>query len=103
MKIIDTQEKLLSALSKQRLNPPHVINTSGYGDLGFECGCGSIHSVNGYDVERIATALPVKAIYRCSTHYTFIHIKGIFRQKCISEWSASSSLFKDVIDELGLS
>lgn len=102
MNILDNKEALLNAFTKQRLNPPDTIDTLGYGPLGFECGCGRMHGLNDFDVERVASALPVKAIYRCSSHITFVHIKGIFKQKCITEWSASIELFDEVAADLGL-
>ena len=102
MNILKTEEQLIEKFSSQRLNPPNTIDTKGYRDLAFECGCGKFHGVNDFDVERLASALPVKAIYRCSSHITFIHIKGLFRQKCITEWSATTELFGKVAKTLGM-
>ena len=100
MKIITTETELAAAMAEQRLNPPDTIDTRGYGNLGFECGCGETHGVNDFDVQRVASALPVKAIYRCSSNTTKIHIKGIFRQKCLTVWSCENSLFDKFTAEL---
>ena len=41
--------------------------------------------VNGFDVDQIASYRPVKILFKCSTHYTKVRIKGIFSRSSISE------------------
>ena len=82
--------------------PPSVMSTAGYGNLGFDCGCGEIHGVNGYDVQQIASFRPVKILFKCKTHYTKVRIKGIFKQTCVSEWTCENSLLSKITKDKGL-
>ena len=93
MKIINTEEELSQILLADPPMPPGVINTSGYGNLGFDCGCGKTHGVNDSSIKQIANYRPVKVLFKCNTHYTKVRIKGIFSQTCVPEatWSIKLS------------
>ena len=87
MRTIESKYEFLAAMAEQNAMPASVMSTGGYGNLGFDCGCGEMHAVNGYDVEQIASFRPVKILFKCKSHYTKVRIKGIFKQTCISEWT----------------
>ena len=48
MKVIKTVKELMSAFTEDTPMPASVMKTEGYTNLGFECGCGQWHEVNGY-------------------------------------------------------
>lgn len=102
MKVIKTVDELMSAFTEDTLMPAGVMKTEGYGSLGFECGCGEFHGVNAYDVQQIASFRPVKILFKCSTHYTKVRIKGIFSQTCISEWTCENSIAADYVEKNNL-
>ena len=102
MKVIKTVKELMSAFTEDTPMPAGVMKTGGYGNLGFECGCGQWHEVNGYDVDQIASYRPVKFLFKCSTHYTKVRIKGIFSQSCISEWTCENLIAADFVKKNGL-
>ena len=87
MRTIESKYEFLAAMAEQNAMPASVMSTGGYSNLGFDCGCGEMHAVNGYDVEQIASFRPVKILFKCKSHYTKVRIKGIFKQTCISEWA----------------
>ena len=85
MKIIKTEDELTELLMDDPPMPAGVINTTGYKNLGFDCGCGETHGVNDPDIQQIANYKPVKVLFKCTSHYTKVRIKGIFSQTCVSE------------------
>lgn len=85
MKKIKTEKELSQILLDDLPMSPGVINTSGYGNLGFDCGCGKTHGVNDPNIKQIANYRPVKVLFKCNSHYTKVRIKGIFSQTCVSE------------------
>ena len=87
----------MTAFTEDTHMPAGVMKTEGYGNLGFECGCGELHAVNGYNVQQIASFRPIKILFKCSTHYTKVRIKGIFSQTCISEWTCKNSIASDFV------
>ena len=46
MKEIKTEKELTEMMMQDPPMPPSVMDTTGYGSLGFECGCGKFHGVN---------------------------------------------------------
>ena len=94
MKILKTKEDFLSVIEIDRPIPASNISTEGYRNLGFECGCGKFHGVNDSHILKTATFFPVKVLFKCETHFTKVHIKGILFQTCISEWTCENSLFE---------
>lgn len=95
MRIINTAEEMLEAFMEDTPMPANVFKTGGYGALEFECGCGQSHGVNSYNVQQIAAFRPIKILFKCSSHYTKVRIKGIFSQTCISEWTCKNSIAAD--------
>ena len=102
MKEIKTEKELNKVLFEDAPMPPSVMDTTGYGNLGYECGCGGFHGVNDPTIQQIASYRPVKIMFKCDTHYTKVRIKGIFKQTCISEWTCKNSLFDKIIKKRGL-
>jgi len=96
MKMLKSYEELASELHKENLLLPDKIQTKGYGQLRFDCGCGQSHGVNDQDVQVVGTYLPVKIIFKCPRSYTKVQIKGLFKQKCLSLWAVPA----DVVDDL---
>ena len=97
MRIINTADEMMKAFQEDTPMPAGVMKTEGYRNLGFECGCGQWHGVNAHDVQQIASFRPVKILFKCSTHYTKVQIKGIFSQSCISEWTCKNSIAADFV------
>ena len=95
MRTIESKYEFLAAMAEQNAMPASVMSTGGYGNLGFDCGCGEMHAVNGYDVEQIVSFRPVKILFKCKSHYTKVRIKGIFKQTCISEWACKIPIAED--------
>ena len=95
MRTIESKYEFLAAMAEQNAMPASVMSTGGYGNLGFDCGCGEMHAVNGYDGEQIASFRPVKILFKCKSHYTKVRIKGIFKQTCISEWACKIPIAED--------
>lgn len=102
MKVIKTVDELMSAFTKDTPMSAGVMKTEGYRNLGFECGCGEFHGVNSYDVQQVVSFRPVKILFKCSTHYTKVRIKGIFSQTCISEWTCENSIGADFVKKYNL-
>ena len=40
MKEIKNEKELMEAMQEDAPMPPSVMSTGGYGNLGFDCGCG---------------------------------------------------------------
>ena len=102
MKIIKTQEDLSKEMLEDNPMPPGVINTSGYSNLSFDCGCGNTHGVNDPSIQQIANYKPVKVLFKCGTHYTKVRIKGIFSQTCVSEATWEISLTSKIVKDNNL-
>ena len=102
MKVIKTEDELTGVMMEDSPMPPGVINTSGYSNLGFDCGCGSTHGVNDPSIKQIANYKPVKVLFKCSTHYTKVRIKGIFFQTCVSEATWAISLTDKIVKDRDL-
>ena len=102
MREIKTEKELTKLMMEDPPMPPSVMNTEGYGNLGFECGCGDFHGVNDPRIQQIASYRPVKIMFKCETHYTKVRIKGIFKQTCISEWTCKNSLLSKIVKKRGL-
>ena len=102
MRIIKTEEEYMLAMQEQPPMPASVMKTGGYFDLAFECGCGQMHGVNDPTIQQIASFKPVKILFKCSTHYTKVRIKGIFKQTCVSEWTCKNSLLSKITKDKGL-
>ena len=102
MRVIKTEKELTEMLMQDLPMPPSVMDTTGYGNLGFECGCGKFHGVNASGIQQIASYRPVKIMFKCDTHYTKVRIKGIFKQTCISEWTCKNSLLARIVKDKGL-
>jgi hypothetical protein len=100
MKQLSNHEEFILELHKERVISPEKIKTKGYGQLQFECGCGEFHGVNDYEVEIVATYMPVKILFKCSSNYTKVHIKGFFKQKCLSLWTIKTDLVQDLKKDL---
>ena len=100
--IIKTESALSAAFKQDPLMPPHVILTEGYGNLGYDCGCGKAHGVNDPSIKKIACARPVKVLLKCKSFYTMVRIKGIFSQTAISEWACPIKLVDNVVTKRGL-
>ena len=102
MRDIINEKELTKLMMEDPPMPPSVMNTTGYGNLGFECGCGDFHGVNDPWIQQIASYRPVKIMFKCETHYTKVRIKGIFKQTCISEWTCKNSLLSKIVKKRGL-
>ena len=102
MREIKTEKELTKLMMEDPPMPPSVMNTTGYGNLGFECGCGDFHEVNDPWIQQIASYRPVKIMFKCETHYTKVRIKEIFKQTCISEWTCKNSLLSKIVKKRGL-
>ena len=102
MKVIKTEDELTGVMMEDSPMPPGVIKTSGYSNLGFDCGCGSTHGVNDPSIKQIANYKPVKVLFKCSTHYTKVRIKGIFSQTCVSEATWEISLTSKIVKDNNL-
>lgn len=100
--MLKNKEECLEAIQEDAAMPASVMSTGGYGNLGFECGCGIMHGVNGSDVRQVLSFRPVKILFRCDTHYTKVRIKGIFSQTCVSEWSVKNVLFDKILKNFDL-
>jgi len=99
MKILKTKKDFLNVIELDRPMPASIMKTAGYGNLGFECGCGAFHGVNDPNIRQTAAFFPVKILFKCETHFTKVHIKGIFSQTCVSEWTCENSLFEKWFSE----
>tara|TARA_B100000427_G_scaffold257664_1_gene221481 strand:- start:86 stop:394 length:309 start_codon:yes stop_codon:yes gene_type:complete len=102
MKEIKTEKELTEMMMQDPPMPPSVMDTTGYGNLGFECGCGKFHGVNEPGIQQISSFRPVKILFKCDTHYTKVRIKGIFKQTCISEWTCKNTLLAKIVKSKGL-
>ena len=102
MKVVKTVKELMTAFTEDTPMPASVMKTEGYHNLGFECGCGKWHEVNDHDVQQIASFRPVKILFKCSTNYTKVRIKGFFSQTCISEWTCKNSIAGDFVKKHNL-
>ena len=102
VKLIKSEMALEMVLSSEKPLPPNVMSTKGYGNLGYECGCGQFHGVNSSFIEVVACFKPVAFLFKCETYYTKVEIKGFFKQKCFSIYSYKISLLNKVLENLKL-
>lgn len=102
MRKIKTETELEEVMMEDTPMPAGVINTGGYRNLGFECGCGIEHGVNDPNITQIANYRPVKVLFKCSTHYTKVRIKGFFKQTCVSEVTWPITLTDKIVKDRGL-
>lgn len=101
MVILENDTDVNLVLSKIKLQSPTAIKTEGYGNLYYQCGCGNDHNVNDEKVLKFAAAPIVKLVMLCPKNfYTFIKIKGFFKQTCISEWTCKKKIFEQAIFNL---
>lgn len=81
-------------LHEKKIGPISAFNLAGYGNLYFECGCGTKHLVN-HGAVAIMAAHPVSVLFRCiNGFYSMVRIKGLFSQKAITEWYCEASLLE---------
>jgi hypothetical protein len=98
MKILKTDNEVNLELAKIKLQSPTALKIKGYGDLYYDCGCGESHNINDDEILKFAAAPIIKLVLLCpKKFYTFINIKGFFKQTCITEWSASKNVFEKAI------
>lgn len=101
MKILRTDHEANLEFAKIKLQSPTALKIKGYGDLYYECGCGESHNINDDEILKFAAAPIIKLILLCpKKFYTFINIKGFFKQTCITEWSSSKKVFEKAIFNL---
>lgn len=63
--------------SIKKLNPPDEIETIGYGDVYYECGCNKKHNINDNLVIKINSLTFMKLLVLCKNDYvSLIQIKG---------------------------
>lgn len=102
MHSITTVEALSEQFSSEQMMPPETLVTNGYGGLIFECGCGDTHGVNESQVEVVGCFHPVGFLFKCSSHYTRVNIKGWFKQRCESIYTIKNSDMKTWVGDLNL-
>ena len=79
--------------------PSDRLDTAGYGNIDFECGCGKRHVLSLTPFIHCAT--PVKFVTVCSKNIcTLVRVKGIFSQSCESQWSCKRSLFEKYLTSI---
>ena len=101
MKILKTDIETNIQLAKIKLQSPTALKIKGYGDLYYDCGCGDSHNINDDEILKFAAAPIVKLILLSTKKdYTFIKIKGFFKQTCITEWSCSKKVFEKALFNL---
>ena len=101
MKIVKTDTETNLLLAKIKLQDPSALKLKGYGPLFYYCGCGDAHDINDDDIVKFAASPIVKLILLCpNKFYTFIKIKGFFKQTCISEWTCKKKIFEQAIFNL---
>ncbi len=101
MKILKTDIETNLLLAKINLQDPSALKIKGYGSLFYDCGCGDSHDINDDNIVKFAASPIIKLILLCpNKFYTFIKIKGFFKQTCITEWSASKKIFEKAIFNL---
>ena len=101
MKILKTDIETNLLLAKINLQDPSALKIKGYGPLFYYCGCGDAHDINDDNIVKFAASPIVKLILLCpNKFYTFIKIKGFFKQTCITEWSCTKKIFEKAIFNL---
>lgn len=101
MKILKTDIEVNIELAKIKLQSPTALKIKGYGNLFYDCGCGVSHNINDDEILKFAAAPIVKLILLCpKKFYTFIKIKGFFKQACITEWSSTKKVFEKALFNL---
>ena len=102
MKVLESATDVYAELSRTKWLPPHASKLDGYGNLGYSCGCGQFHGVNSPLVTKVATALPVQFVLACPTHYTLVRMRGLFKIRAESIWTARRELFEAEAKRLNL-
>ena len=101
MKILKTDTETNLLLAKIKRQDPSALKIIGYGPLFYYCGCGDAHDINDDDIVKFAASPIVKLILLCpNKFYTFIKIKGFFKQTCLTEWSCPKKIFEKAIFNL---
>ena len=100
MKIFQSSPSLVIHLtSLKMINNSHPFSYKKYEDyISYDCGCGSMHQINGKDgslpIAREAR-LGIHALYRCHNNWlTYIQIKGFFKMKTNSLWALPYDLYE---------
>ena len=82
MDILKSKTEVKDRLSKEVIQPIHLLRVNGYGSILYKCACGQEHDLNGKDVKRVASAKSFKVLLKCQNeYYTMIRIEGFFRKK----------------------
>ena len=100
MKIFQSSPSLVLHLtSLKTINNSVPFTYKKYEDyISYDCGCGSVHQVNGNDgsvpIGREAR-LGIHALYKCHNNWlTYIQIKGFFKMKTNSLWALPYDLYE---------
>lgn len=104
MKLLKSIDEIISAISESKLQAKNKLTSTKYNDnVVFECGCGSSHRVNDPNNRIFAISFPVKFVMDCENGFvTFFQVKGFFKQKVTSIWTAKATDFTKALEKLGL-
>ena len=102
IRIIKSEEEISKIFNSEKPMPSNTLNTEGYKSLGYECGCGQFHGVNAPGIEKVACYYPVAFMFKCSSHYTKVEIKGWLRQQCYSIYSFEIKFFDQFLKDRNL-
>lgn len=95
MLILKNSNEIARELGKIKLLPADTMNTQGYKNLSYWCGCERFHGVNDSDVTVAACVLPVQFVFACESHFTFVKMKGIFKISTESIWTYARNISAD--------
>jgi hypothetical protein len=87
--------------SIKKLHPPDDIETKGYGDVYYECGCNKKHNINDYSVTKINSLSFMKLLVLCSNDFvSLIQIKGFTNVKIHTLFTCSATVLKKGLSKI---
>jgi hypothetical protein len=100
--VINSSEELIKKLSSSQFRKPNYKQKGMLND--YECGCGDFHWLDGTDGSVVVMqeqTWGLSIILRCNKNFiTNVHVKGIFKPRCISIWSAPPTVAEDAFKRL---
>ena len=101
--IITTPEIALVTYTSsiKKLHPPDDIETKGYGDIYYECGCNKKHNINDNSVTKINSLTFMKLLVLCNNDYvSLIQIKGFTNVKIHTLFTCSATVLKKGLSKI---
>ena len=104
MKLLENEQAVFVAYSRKNWLSANSGAGPKYSGLSFECGCEK--KTHSFEIEHyriLATAFPVYFLVVCANEFvSLVRVKGLFRQRSITEWTCHADLLATSLLAMGL-